>query len=215
MRASHLLPLAALGLVLGGQVSNSSSVQEARPAPLPYYDSAELAPRWTRPAADRPFEFDLLTQRGTRVSAVDLRGRIHVASFVFTRCDGICPTMMRQLRRVQAEAPQDVRLISFTVTPDLDRPADLAVFGTRERVDPERWLLVTGDAAQIFGLARNFYFADDRRLRGTPDAFLHTEKVMLVDRNGDVRGVYNGTVPFDIERLLEDIRTLTNAEPAG
>lgn len=182
-------------------------------APLPYYDSAELTPRWTRPAASRPFEFDLLTQRATKLTPADLRDRIHVASFIFTRCDGICPTMMKQLRRVQAEAPRDVTLVSFTVTPNLDRPADLAAFGARERVDPDRWLLVTGDESQIFGLARDFYFADDRRLRETPGAFLHTEKVMLVDRNGDVRGVYNGTVPFDMERLLEDITKLTGARP--
>jgi protein SCO1 len=174
---------------------------------LPYYDGFDFSPRWSRPATSRPFTFDLVSQRGARVTDAALRGRIHVASFIFTRCSGICPALTRQLRRVQEQAPKDVLMVSYSVTPDLDSPADLAAFGRAQRIDPDRWLLLTGSAAPIYRLARDFYFADDRRVRAA-DEFLHTEKVLLVDRRGDLRGVYNGTVPFDMERLLADIRRL-------
>jgi protein SCO1/2 len=177
---------------------------------LPYYDSLDLTPRWRRPSIERPFEFELSTQRGTRLSAADLRGRIHVASFIFTRCDGICPAMVRQLKRVQAAVSADVRIVSYTVTPGLDTPDHLAAFGQRHGIDSDRWLLVTGSDAHIFRLAREFYFADDRRLRGGGDEFLHTEKVLLVDAKGDLRGVYNGTVPFDTDKLIEDIERLSS-----
>jgi protein SCO1/2 len=195
--------------LLAAVVSFVSAATPADTTGLPYYDSLDLTPRWTPPSIERPFEFELSTQRGTRLTAADLRGRIHVASFIFTRCDGICPAMVRQLKRVQAAVSPDVRLVSYTVTPDLDTPDHLAAFGQRHGIDSDRWLLVTGDDAHIFRLAREFYFADDRRLRGGGDGFLHTEKVLLVDTKGDLRGVYNGTVPFDTDKLIEDIERLS------
>jgi protein SCO1/2 len=76
----------------------------------------------------------------------------------------------------------------------------------RRGVDPTRWFLLTGDAGQIGRLARTSYFAnDDREGEGR---LIHTEKVLLVDGDRRLRGVYNGTLAFDVERLLEDIATL-------
>jgi protein SCO1 len=171
---------------------------------VPYYDTADFTPRWS-PTPSRAVDFTLTSQLGTQIGAADLRGRIHVASFIFTRCTAICPALVRQLTRVQGE---DIRLVSYSVTPDLDTPAMLAAFGRREGIDPARWLLLTGDRRTIVRLAREFYFADDRRLEPASGDFLHSEKVLLVDADGRLRGIYNGTVPFDIERLLADIRLL-------
>jgi protein SCO1/2 len=174
---------------------------------VPFYDTADFTPRWSSTPA-RALDFTLTSQQGTRVTAADVRGRIHVASFIFTRCTAICPALVRQLKRVQAA---DVQLVSYSVTPELDTPAALAAYGAREQIDPARWLLLTGDRATVVRLAREFYFADDRRLGSTTSDVLHTEKVLLVDADGRLRGVYNGTVPFDIERLLTDIRALRSS----
>jgi protein SCO1/2 len=171
---------------------------------LPYYDSADFTPRW-KATPPRPLAFELTSQSGEPVSARDLEGRIHVASFIFTRCSTVCPALVKQLKRVQAAAG-NVRLVSFSVTPDLDTPATLAAYGAREDIDPTRWLLLTGNAATVTRLAREFYFADDGRLPS--GSLLHTEKVLLVDGAGRLRGVYNGTVPFDIDRLIGDIGEL-------
>lgn len=178
---------------------------------LPYYDTADFTPRWSSTPA-RTMDFTLTSQLGTSVTGRDLRGRIHVASFMFTRCTAICPALVRQLKRVQGE---DVRLVSYSVTPDLDTPAALAAYGAREGIDPARWLLLTGDRETTFRLARDFYFADDRRVEPSSGGFLHTEKVLLVDEQGRLRGVYNGTVPFDVERLLTDIRSLQGTAVAA
>jgi protein SCO1/2 len=175
---------------------------------LPFYTGADFTPQWT-PSAPRDLPvLDLLTQRNTAFHDADLAGRIHVASFLFTRCNGVCPVLVERLKRLQSEAPADVALVSFTVTPDRDRPQDLAAFGSAKGIDPARWHLLTGSARQIFDLARNFYFADDRRLGDEDNTFLHTEKVLLVDRHGRLRGVYNGTLPFEIEKLVADVRRL-------
>lgn len=196
-------------ILLMAAVTATLAHREPRPL-LPFYDTADFTPRWSRTPA-RTVDFTMTSQRGAPVTARDLRGRIHVASFIFTRCNTICPALVHQLKRVEAE---EVQLVSYSVTPDLDTPATLAAFGARQGIDPARWLLLTGDRATGVRLAREFYFADDRRLEPATGDFLHTEKVLLVDGQGRLRGVYNGTVPFDIERLIGDIRLLRN-EPAA
>lgn len=187
---------------------------ERRPGEgLPFYDSADFTPRWTSDSAHHVGDFQLVTQTGEPLRGGDLRGRIHVASFFFTTCTTICPLLVETLGKVQAAlaSQNDVVIVSYSVTPTIDTPAVLEAFGRAHRIDPARWKLVTGEADDIYRLARESYFADDRRLdpaQPAGDQILHTEKVLLVDGEGRLRGVYNGTVPFDIERLLGDIETL-------
>jgi protein SCO1/2 len=179
---------------------------------LPYYDSLDFTPRWTA-SHHRIGAFNLTKQTGAPLSAVDLRGKIHIATFLYTRCAGICPQIVQRLKAVDniVAEMQDVRLVSFSVTPDLDSPGDLAAFGAARGIDPVRWFLLTGDRRTIYRLARESYFADDGRLQaqGAPDtSFLHTEKALLVDKQGRLRGVYNATQAFEIEHLIEDLHTL-------
>jgi protein SCO1/2 len=180
---------------------------------LPFYDGADLTPRWTRDSPHRVGDFTLTTQTGAPLSGRDLRGRMHVASFFFTTCTTICPLLVESLGRAQSAlaAQDDVVMVSYSVTPTIDTPAVLKAFGAAHGIDPSRWKLLTGPADDIYRLARESYFADDRRLdpgQSAATQILHTEKVLLVDREGRVRGVYNGTVPFDIDRLIGDIDTL-------
>lgn len=183
---------------------------------LPFYDSADFTPRWTRTSAHRIADFALVTQDGVPFTQHDVMGRVHVASFIYTRCAGVCPAMVTQLSKVQkAVAGRDALLVSYSVTPQDDTPESLAAFGQARGIDSDRWKLVTGDPEQIYGLARMSYFADDGRLAaGTAatEQFLHTEKALLVDREGRLRGVYNATVPHDIEKLIADLEQLLDRD---
>ena len=183
---------------------------------LPFYDSADFTPRWTRTSAHRIADFALVTQDGAPITQHDVMGRVHVASFIYTRCAGVCPAMVTQLSKVQkAVAGRDALLVSYSVTPQDDTPESLAAFGQARGIDSDRWKLVTGDPEQIYGLARTSYFADDGRLAaGTAatEQFLHTEKALLVDREGHLRGVYNATVPHDIEKLIADLEQLLDRD---
>jgi len=203
-----LLFAGAIALVAAGLVNEAV---KATPA-LPYYDSADLTPRWTRSTRHTISEFSLTTQDGAAFTRNDLLGKAHVASFIFTRCAGICPAMVTQLAKVQeAINGRDAVLVSYSVTPQDDTPATLAAFGKLRGIDPERWKLVTGDPEQIYALARTSYFADDGRLeagKAATDQFLHTEKALLVDRDGRLRGVYNATLPHDIDKLMADLDLL-------
>jgi protein SCO1/2 len=184
---------------------------------LPFYDSADLSPRWSRSVQHRIADFDLVAQDGGAIRRSDLLGRIHVATFIYTRCTAVCPAMVTQLSKVQRAIGDatDALLVSYSATPHLDTPASLKRFAAERGIDDARWKLVTGDPEQIYALARVSYFADDGRLdasRPANEQFLHTEKALLVDREGRIRGVYNATVPYDIEKLVGDIGILRRGE---
>lgn len=186
-------------------------------ADLPFYSDRTFSPSWSAvshsvtagAAAEEPF----VDQAGTPFRLSSLRGRVHVASFIFTRCTAICPPLVSSMTRVQtAVAGTEVMLLSYSVTPDVDTVEVLAEFGHDRGVDPDRWKLLTGNPSGVISVARDAYFADDDGLReslAAPDAFLHTEKVLLVDADGHIRGVYNGTQPFEVQKLIGDIRALS------
>jgi protein SCO1/2 len=180
---------------------------------LPFYDSADLSPRWTRTVDHHVADFSLVAQDGAPITRSDLLGRVHVASFIYTHCAGVCPSMVTQLKKVQSaiNGHQGAMLVSYSVAPIQDTPQTLTEFAESRGIDRSTWKLVTGDAEQIYTLARTSYFADDGRLDSSVPAaeqFLHTEKVLLVDRKGRLRGVYNATLPHDIDKLITDLQTL-------
>lgn len=199
---------AAIALIAAAVAPAGCGASAHAPDSLPYYDSADFTPHWTASSSHTLGDFSLTTQTGAALTRAGLLGHIHIANFMFTRCASICPAVTANLKKVQtALAGTDARIVSFSVTPEADPPDLLAAYGARRGIDPSRWLLVTGDHQQIYTLARDSYFADDGRVRAT-DEILHSEKVLLVDREGHLRGVYNGTLPFEMEKLIADVQRL-------
>lgn len=180
-------------------------------ADLPFYGTRDFTPSWGG-TAHRVGAFSLLNQTGAKFTDSDLRGRVHLASFIYTRCSGVCPALVASLRRVDRALQDDrFRIVSYSVTPDLDPPDVLAAYGAERNIDPKRWILATGDKSEIFRLARESYFASDEVMSKTladPNAFLHTEKLLLVDGAGKLRGVYDGTLPSDVDHAIADARVL-------
>lgn len=202
--------LVAWGVVSALVVSGCSAPDRAT---VPFYDDGQFTARWDD-SAHRVANFALTSQDGAPITSHDLAGRVYIASFIYTRCSAVCPLLVSHLKKAQAAlAERDVRIVSFTVTPETDSPEVLDAFARENGIDTRTWTLVTGDRAQIFGLARDSYFADARAPDGARSEdgndILHTEKLVLVDGLGRLRGVYNGTQPFEIEHLIDDARALS------
>lgn len=208
IRASILIAAVAAGAAAAFPFTRPDPTS---PASLPFYESRDFTPRWSE-VEHRVARFELVDQENRRFTERDLDGKIHVASFLFTSCPGVCPTLVTRLKPVQAaiRGLEDVVMVSYSVTPLTDTPAVLAEFGRLRGIDPGTWRLATGDLAEIQQVIRGSYFADDDR--GAPDGsesrLIHTEKVILADRHGRLRGLYNGTHAFEMERLIEDIEAL-------
>ena len=155
-------------------------------------------------------DFSLTNQNGKIITQDDYKDKIYVADFFFTTCQTICPIMTKNMHEVQKKIITDneVMLLSHTVTPEIDTVAQLKRYADEKGVNASKWNLVTGDKKQIYELARKSYLAVKDDGDGGPFDMIHTENFMLIDKSRQIRGFYDGTDLKEINRLLEDIKTL-------
>jgi protein SCO1 len=186
-------------------------------ASLPYYTDRTLTPVWPKNGgrvAHRVGDFRLLDQAGRAVTADSVRGRVYVAAFFYASCHQVCPKIRSQLTRVASAFATDdsVMILSHTIAPESDSVVALARYARANAIDGRRWRLLTGERPEIERLASDAYFVELRDSGGkTTGRLLHTETIVLVDESGHIRGLYDGTLPYDISRLIEDIRVLRSS----
>ena len=187
---------------------------------LPYYNTPDFTPTWLH-KNDRidtlhsiaPFSFR--DQEGNSITNASFKGKIYVANFFFTSCPGICPKMMKNMKKIADSFAKDdrVKFLSHSVTPDIDSVPRLLKYAGRFDIVARQWHLVTGKHTDIYTLARKSYFAEEEiGFNKDSTEFLHTEHFILVDGDGHLRGLYNGTVDLEMQRLCEDIRLLLKEE---
>jgi protein SCO1/2 len=182
---------------------------------LPYYVDASRTPVWLAPSdastAHRVGDFALLDQRDARVSRASVQGKVYVASFFYAECKQLCPKLRSQLARVATAFAGDtnVLILSHTIAPEADGVAVLDRYARANAIDGRRWRLLTGSRTELERLARDAYLVELGDSGGkTIGRLLHTETFALVDADGHIRGLYDGSLPFDVSRLIEDIRIL-------
>ena len=161
-------------------------------------------------------DFAFTNQNGKIITQKEYENKIYVADFFFTTCPTICPKMTDNMVWLQNQLKNnpEVKLLSFSVTPDIDTPEVLKKYALEKRVDDSRWNLVTGDKKDIYYLARKSYLAVKTGKQEELYDMVHTENFILVDKNKRIRGFYDGTnldKPSDdpktknMKQLLEDI----------
>ena len=182
---------------------------------LPYYNNADFTPQWlSEKAADTIHaipEFTFTDQNGNTISRKIFDNKITVVDFFFTTCPGICKKLTASLSKVQDvfKDDKDVMLLSHSVTPEKDSVPVLKKYAEENGVIPGKWHLVTGKRNEIYTIARTAYFADeDMGWKQDSTTFLHTENILLVDKQHHLRGVYKGTIPKEVDDLIADIKKL-------
>ena len=155
-----------------------------------------------------PFRF--VDQDCASVTHETFRDKIYVADFFFTTCRTICPIMKTQMLRVYEATKEmpDVLILSHTIDPDYDTVALLHDFARRLGVESSRWHFVTGVKDSIYKIAQTSYFATAMEDKTEPDGFIHSGAFLLIDRQGRIRGKYDGTKEADVDRLIRDIKRL-------
>jgi protein SCO1/2 len=171
--------------------------------------------------------FTLTNQLGHRVSLDDIKGvsynnaetdtsnKIIVADFFFTHCPTICPTLTKNMKRLQQsitnsqrvgdKTPSFIQFLSFSIDPQRDSVPQLKAWADRFQVDPGNWWLLTGDKKTIYDLCIN-----DMKLGlvdggGIDTSFIHTDKFVLLDHNHNIRGYYSGLDSTSVSKLSADI----------
>lgn len=161
--------------------------------------------------------FELTADDGTTFSSSELSGHVWIASFLYTTCTTICPTLASQLANIEqrtAEHGDRVMLVSITVDPEADTPERLHTFAERFRHDPARWRFLTGHPETVRSTIQRGFLMPEPTRHEIDDApgydVLHGSNVMLFDTGGGCRGLYRTTgdglddLLRDVERLLAD-----------
>ena len=192
------------------QVNNELTEKLKTELTLPFYNDNDYTPKWQDVNhIIKPFE--LTNQFGDTITEKYLEGKITIANFFFTSCPSICPKMTTNLKRVQDSLKGDdnVLLISHSVTPEKDNIKKLQDYANLKGVR-KNWHLLTIDSLSKMNthIQQSFLIGNDQSFSRTDDEFIHTEKVVLIDVNLKIRGVYNGTIPLETIRILEDINLL-------
>ena len=157
--------------------------------------------------------FVFLDMDSLEFSHRDVKNRLRIVDFFFTRCPTICPVMSSQMARMQdvlreRNMHDDVLLMSHSIDPEHDRPDRLRAYGERIGVIPEQWQLLTGDKESIYTMAREGYFLTALESDTAAGGFFHSDLFALIDRSGQIRGYYDGTSTKEVNQLLDDVEQL-------
>ncbi|MCR9154939.1 MAG: SCO family protein [Bacteroidetes bacterium] len=164
-----------------------------------------------------PFQFT--TQDNELLSSEDMLGKIYVANFFFSTCPTVCPAMNYNLQQVQDRfiGYEYIDFLSFTVDPDHDTVEVLKAYEQKIGAVNGRWYFLTGEKEEIYKTAANFFLSAQVD-EDAPGGFLHSENLVLVDwegrirsrkdEQGNLKAVYSGTSPVEINELKDDIKVL-------
>ena len=159
-------------------------------------------------------EYIVLDQGGQAYGTEDLRGTVYIANFIFTRCKTVCPLTTNEMKTLQAELQanpgwSDVRLVSFSVDPEYDRPDVLRAFAETNGADTAHWKFLTGTKGQLWWLIqKGFKLPVGDAPENAEMPIFHSRSFALVDREGRMRGMYDPLDPPEHEKLVSDLKAV-------
>lgn len=157
--------------------------------------------------------FSLTDRDGTVFSLDDLAGKPWVADFVFTRCPGVCPIMTQRMKDLVGDMPSGLaRYVSVSVDPTYDTPEILQAYAEKHDAGPD-WHFLTGPEDTVYSLIKEgFLLALDPSPRQEgAEPIVHSNRFVLVDGAGYIRGYYNSFNEEELAKLRIDLKALGGA----
>ncbi len=160
--------------------------------------------------------FKFLNQDSVWISSKDMKGKIWVADFFFTSCPTICPKMTSQMKRLSIltkDIEKEIQFMSFSINADNDKPHVLKRYISHYGITAPNWQFFTGKSeAEVHLLGDENFLVNAREDLGSEGGYAHSEAFVLVDKEGYIRGMYNGTDTKEVDKLHKDLRKLLKYE---
>lgn len=168
------------------------------------------------PVLNTVMPFSFTRQDGQQITNKDVLGKTVIVEYFFTTCKGICPKMNRNMVKIHdaLKNEKNFLILSHTVDPETDSVPRLKRYADSIGADPKTWWFLTGKKQDLYKTARESYILDDPKnsSKNISDQFLHTQFFCLVDREGIVRGIYDGLKKEEVEQVIEDAKLLMHQE---
>lgn len=155
-------------------------------------------------------DYKFVNQDSAVVTPATFEDKIYVADFFFTSCPTICPIMKTQMLRVYEKYKDnpEVMILSHSIDPKHDTVAVLKEFSERLGVSSDKWHFITGDKEDIFKIGQTSYMVTAMDDATAPGGYLHSGAFILVDKERRVRGLYDGTLDDQVDKLMVDMDKL-------
>jgi protein SCO1/2 len=155
-------------------------------------------------------DFHFTDQDRHVLDAAVVKDKVWVVHYFFASCPSICPRMIGNLQAVQKayKGNESFRILSLTVDPEHDTCDVLHQYATARAIDTRQWRFGTGSKTDLYRFARKGLFIVATDGDGGPQDFIHSDKLVLIDRQMHIRGYYDGTEASEIKQLIADIKKL-------
>ena len=187
--------------------------QSSKKYNLPIFGNKEFEPSIDRDTLYHVIpKWSFLNQNGNSKSSKDFKNKVRLVDFFFTSCPTICPKMTVNMKKIQqlinTDCLNNIELLSFTVDPLRDSVEKLKEYCTTYNVDSKNWNMLTGDQNSIYELGVNGFLVPNQEDALAPGGFLHSEKMILIDKKNRIRGYYDGTDSLNIPIIVQHIKSL-------
>ncbi|MEO1525679.1 MAG: SCO family protein [Planctomycetota bacterium] len=214
----HIAAILIAGIGLGLFFRSMRSAPPESPAPEDIVYTPAVAPgeevpedlvpepnnEVVRPQEDEAWlsRFELIERSGELIKSEQLLGQPYVVSFFFSTCPSICVQQNQKLKELQdAFEGRGVKFVAISVDPETDTPEQLREYAARFGADEDQWLFLTGDLKYIRRIGAELFSQPvDKRF--------HTERFVLVDRQGKIEGMYSWPEERQFEKLQASIESM-------
>lgn len=155
-------------------------------------------------------DFQLTERSGRVIRLADLKGKVWLADFIYTTCPGTCPMLSSRLTELQNKVLKnpDTLLVSISINPEHDTPKVLKQYAEKFHASPDRWLFFTGEKSKVRDLINTGFMLAAGEVADPNQEIVHSTKLVLVDRAGNIRAYYDGLSTGTDDRIQRDIGRL-------
>ncbi|TNF44120.1 MAG: SCO family protein, partial [Cytophagales bacterium] len=159
-------------------------------------------------------EFSFMNQNGESMGRAEMEGKITIVDFFFTSCPSICPIMSKEMERVNDMFRDEsrVQIMSISIDPEYDTPEILKSYADRHNAIPGKWHFLSGPKEETYQLAKCGFVLPTLDGNGVPDDFVHSDKFVLIDEQGRIRGYYSGTDREAVDLLMLETKVLLHGK---
>lgn len=158
-------------------------------------------------------DFTFINQENKQFGYNDLKGKVWIADFIFTKCSTVCPTLtlhMANLQKKMKEEGLDVTFVSFSVDPEFDSPKNLKTYAEKFEADFSNWHFLTGYKQEEISSLANDSFKTIVQNDPKSDQVYHSTNFYLIDQEGNVAKAYKASKDVPYEEIIHDVKVLLN-----
>ena len=158
-------------------------------------------------------QFEFTNQYGEQLTNASFSDKAYIIDYFFTSCPTICPRVKAQELRIydKYKSNPNLALLSVSIDPKYDDVDRLLKYANKLGVEKGNWHFVTGDKDQIYDKAVGFFHTAIEN-EEAPGGFDHDGKLVLIDRNGHIRGFCDALIPSEVDDFFDDIENLLHEQ---